>query len=62
MTDNEHIVTVYAEDLYGVLGEKIVRPFRVSLEEPKGSVDTPYLDETVRDRVEISGTASDKMA
>lgn len=60
MTDNEHIVTVYAEDLYGVLGEKIVRPFRVSLEEPKGSVDTPYLDKTVRDRVEISGTASDK--
>lgn len=60
MTDNEHIVTVYAEDLYGVIGDPIVRPFRISLEEPKGSVITPYLDETVKDRIEVSGTASDK--
>lgn len=59
MTDNEHTVTVYAEDIHGVIGEPVVRPFRISLEEPKGAVETPTIDLTVKDRVQITGWASD---
>ncbi len=59
MTDNEHTVTVYAEDIHGIIGDPVVRPFRISLEEPKGAVETPTIDLTVKDRVEITGWASD---
>ena len=59
MTDNEHTVTVYAEDMFGIIGEAVVRPFRISLEEPKGAVETPTIDLTVKDRVQITGWASD---
>lgn len=60
MTDNEHSVTVYAVDVNGVRGEEVKRKFRVSLEEPKGSVELPRIDTSVREVVEISGVASDK--
>jgi hypothetical protein len=60
MTDNEHSITVYAEDIHGVKGPETSRKFRISLEEPKGNVTAPAISETVRGTVTIKGTASDK--
>lgn len=60
MTDNEHTVTVYAEDLNGVRGPEFVRNFRISLEEPKGEVETPPIDQTIRGWVKLTGNATDK--
>jgi hypothetical protein len=60
LIDNEHKVTVVAEDVYGVRGKPVTRNFRVSLEEPKAKVLKPEFDQTVRGVVEISGVASDK--
>ena len=60
MTDNEHSVTVYAEDLNGVKGPEFVRNFKISLEEPKGAVETPPISETVRGWVKLTGYATDK--
>jgi hypothetical protein len=60
MTDNEHTVTVQAEDIHGVKGHEVVRKFRISLEEPKASFTSPAVDETVKDVVTITGKASDK--
>ncbi len=60
MTDNEHTVTVYAVDINGVKGYETSRTFRISLEEPKGAVELPTIDTSVREMVTISGWASDK--
>ena len=60
MTDNEHTVTVYAVDVNGVKGPETVRRFRVSLEEPKGSVEYPEIDISVRELITITGWATDK--
>lgn len=60
MTDNEHTVYVYAVDINGVKGEVAQRTFRISLEEPKGSVEKPTIDTSVREVITISGVASDK--
>ena len=60
MTDNEHTVTVYAEDIYGIRSKTVVRPFRISLEEPKGAVELPDINKTVNGVVLVSGWASDK--
>ena len=60
MTDNEHTVTVYAEDIYGIRSKTVVRPFRISLEEPKGAVELPDINQTVNGMVLVSGWASDK--
>lgn len=60
MTDNEHTITVYAVDANGVRGEETKRKFRISLEEPKGSVEQPTIDNSVREVIDITGVASDK--
>ncbi len=60
MTDNEHTVYVYAVDINGVKGEVSQRTFRISLEEPKGAVELPTIDTSVREVITISGVASDK--
>ncbi len=60
MTDNEHTISMYAVDVNGVQGEVTTRTFRISLEEPKGSVEKPTIDTSVREVVTISGVASDK--
>lgn len=60
MKDNEHTVTVYAVDINGVKGIETTRKFRISLEEPKGAVELPTIDTSVRELVTISGYASDK--
>ena len=60
MTDNEHTVTVYAVDINGVKGPEVTRTYRISLEEPKGAVEKPTIDTSVRKLITISGWASDK--
>ncbi len=60
MTDNEHTVTVYAVDINGVKGPEVSRTYRISLEEPKGAVELPTIDTSVREIITISGWASDK--
>ena len=60
MTDNEHSVTVIAEDIYGVRSQPVVRNFRVSLSEPAASVIYPAYDTVLRDSIEIRGTSSDR--
>ena len=60
MTDNEHTVSVYAVDINGVKGLEVSKKFRISLEEPKGAVEKPSIDTSVRQIVTISGWASDK--
>lgn len=59
-TDNEHTITVYAEDIHGVRGESTVRKIRISLEEPKATFLEPHFDKTNRGMVNITGSASDK--
>ena len=60
MTDNEHTVTVYAEDIYGVKGKPVTRNFRVSLKEPVASVVYPTPEEIIGGMVSIKGTAFDE--
>ena len=60
LTDNEHTVTVTAEDVYGVRGKPVTRNFRVSLEEPKASVLSPRFDETGTGVIDLGGVSSDK--
>lgn len=59
-TDNEHSITVFAEDIHGVKGPEYVRNFKVSLEEPKGHVETPPITETVKQTITLTGHATDK--
>lgn len=60
LTDNEHTITAYAVDVHGIKGNEVVRKFRVSLEEPKGHVISPTIDNTVKGIAVIKGVASDK--
>ena len=59
MTDNEHTITVYAVDANGVKGHEVSRTFRISLKEPEAAVITPTIDMSVRNSIEIRGTAKD---
>ena len=59
MTDNEHLISVYAVDVNGVQGPVATRTFRVSTEEPKGAVLEPTIDKAVKGITVISGVASD---
>jgi len=60
MTDNDHSVTVIAEDIYGVKSAPVVRNFRISLSEPAAAVTHPTYDTVLRDTIEIRGTSSDR--
>ncbi|HZK19368.1 MAG TPA: Ig-like domain-containing protein [Treponemataceae bacterium] len=60
LTDNEHWITVFAEDIHGVRSDPESIPFRVSLEEPKATVLEPAVGVTVHETATISGTSSDK--
>jgi hypothetical protein len=59
LTDNEHSVTIYAEDIYGVKGHPVTRNFRVSLAEPTAAITWPNYDTILRDIIEIKGTSYD---
>jgi hypothetical protein len=60
LTDNEHTITVIAEDIYGIKSAPVTRGFRVSLTEPTVGVLLPELETIVREVVEISGFAFDE--
>ena len=60
LTDNEHTVTVIAEDIYGVRSEPVVRGFRVSLKEPEGQMTNPTYEMVLKDIIELRGTSTDK--
>ena len=59
-TDNEHIISIYAEDIYGVKSDVFKRKVRVSLAPPVVEVRAPISTAMVKDAVSITGTASDK--
>jgi len=60
LTDNEHTVTIIAEDLYGVKSLPTTRKFRVSLNEPTGTMTYPLYDTVLKEGVELRGTAFDR--
>jgi hypothetical protein len=60
LTDNEHSVTVVAEDIYGVKSAPETRKFRVSLREPVASVTTPSFDMISGGFIEMSGGSFDE--
>ena len=60
LTDNEHSLTVTAEDIYGVRSEPVTRNFKVSLQEPSAAMTFPLFDVVLRDSIEFRGTANDK--
>jgi hypothetical protein len=60
MTDNEHTVTMYVEDIYGVAGQPQTRGFRISLAEPSGAVQGPGLGEIIGGNIKIFGIANDQ--
>ncbi len=60
LTDNEHTITMYAEDIHGVRGDAVTRKIRVSLEEPRASVVAPSFETTNSGVIDITGVASDK--
>ena len=60
LTDNEHTVTVIAEDIYGVRSQSVTRRFKVSLSEPAGTIVYPLYNTVLKDGIEVRGTSSDK--
>ncbi|MCR4938585.1 MAG: Ig-like domain repeat protein [Treponemataceae bacterium] len=59
LDDNEHTITVFAEDILGVRGDSVQKIIKVSREEPKGEVISPTLEESLSGRISISGKAAD---
>ncbi len=59
LTDNEHIITITAEDIYGVVSAPVTRTIRVSLAEPAGELTYPLFDTVLREAIQVMGTASD---
>ncbi|MDR2542554.1 MAG: hypothetical protein LBC80_03785 [Treponema sp.] len=60
LTDNEHSVTVIAENIYGIRSEPETRNFKVSLSEPEAAMTWPLFDTVMRDEVELRGTSFDR--
>lgn len=59
LADNEHVFQAYAVDLNGVAGDIVSRNFRVSREEPVGTLEAPAVELTNRGVITLSGKASD---
>ena len=60
LEDNEHTITIYGEDIYGVKGATVKKKVRVSRSMPQSTVQSPSLLESIKGTVSFSGTASDK--
>jgi len=74
LTDNEHTITVIAEDIYGVRSESVTTPFRVSLSEPLAvnpeirvmnsyaplTMTYPQVETVIKDSVIIRGSTFDR--
>lgn len=59
LADNEHSFDAYAVDLNGVKGDTTTRAFRISREEPVGSLVSPDVSLTNRGIITLKGSASD---
>ena len=59
-TDNEHVISIYAEDIYGVKSNVFQRKVRISLAPPEAEILEPASTAMVRNIISITGTASDK--
>ena len=59
LADNEHSFEAYAVDVNGVRGDTTTRAFRISREEPVGSLTSPDVSLTNRGTITLKGTASD---
>ena len=59
LTDNEHTISIYGEDIYGIKSAPVERKIRVSLEKPVVQMTSPNSDETIKGFITITGTASD---
>ncbi|MDR2478010.1 MAG: DUF4625 domain-containing protein [Treponema sp.] len=59
VADGENIVEVFAEDIYGVAGEKVTRIIRVSTAAPEVVVKAPAMDLWNRGNVMVDGTGFD---
>ena len=59
-TDNEHTVSIYAEDIYGVKSNVLKQKVRVSLAPPAVEVQTPASTAMVKKVISIAGIAADK--
>lgn len=59
LTDNEHSIYVYGEDIYGVKGEPAISKILVSKTEPVGFLTEPPLGVTVNGLISLKGTAND---
>lgn len=60
LTDNEHTISIYGEDIYGVRGKTVTKKIRVSLSLPKTTITSPTINETLKGIIVIKGTAEDK--
>jgi len=60
LTDNDHTVTIIAEDIYGVKSLPTTRKFRVSLTEPTGTMTYPLYDTVLKEGIELRGSAFDR--
>lgn len=60
LTDNEHLLQVYAVDRFGLEGETVDLPFSVSLQEPGISLDSPGVDDISRGVVDLVGRTWDQ--
>ena len=60
LTDNEHTVTIIAEDIYGVKSAATTRKFRVSLTEPPATMTYPLYDTVLKEGVQLTGSAFDR--
>jgi len=60
LTDNDHTVTIVAEDIYGVKSLPTTRKFRISLTEPTGTMTYPLYDTVLKEGVELRGSAFDR--
>ena len=59
LTDNEHTISIYGEDIYGIKSSPVERKIRVSLAKPLAQMTSPDISETVKGLITINGTASD---
>ncbi|MDR1277804.1 MAG: neuraminidase [Treponema sp.] len=57
--DGENKIEIYAEDIYGVRGETVVRTVKVSTASPEASVLSPTITDYSRQTITIRGESSD---
>ncbi len=57
---DQNSITVRAVDINGYTSDEVMRKFRLSLQEPKISVEKPALGEVVRGKIELTGPTEDE--